>query len=377
MKLKVMHLISSMNQGGAQHLVLDYLRNLKDVPDVELKLVVIGEKKDSFYDQSLEKEHLDVEYLNCTGSRFRNSILRACQNWCSQVKAIDRAIRDYRPDIIHTHITIILKHALLPIVKNQVPLRFNTLHSDPAVYQGTNLLIAKYGLRLGYFVPVCITEEQAEKAKKRYGFRNYEILRNGIDTEAFQRAWISRDDARDRLYLPRDVFVLGSVGRFNKIKNYSFLLDVFAGVLIQKGNALLVLAGDGGERATLEHKANALNISDRVIFLGNREDVATVYCALDVFVLPSVHESCSLVTLEAQAVGTRCVVSAGIPAEAVATPNVRRMGEKASRDEWVSAILDDSYAEDIVCPLSEYDVKKASAGLKAMYLKYWSGLSHG
>ncbi|KAF1086094.1 putative glycosyltransferase EpsF [Sporotomaculum syntrophicum] len=377
MRLKVMHLISAMNQGGAQHIVLDYLRHLKDDPAVELKLFVLGYKGDSIYDRSLVNEHLPVEYLNSTGSRLRNPLLRVLQNWIRQLKAVNRAIRMYQPDIIHTHITIILKHALLPTVLNHVPLRFNTLHSDPVVYRGLNLLLVKYCLRLGGFVPVCITEEQAEKAKKRYGIRSYELLRNGVDIEALQRARISRDEARERLQLPRDAFVLGSVGRLDKIKNYDFLLNVFAGVLTQKENALLVLAGDGEERAALEQQAQVLNIAHRVLFLGNREDVAVVYCALDVFVLPSRHESCSLVTLEAQTVGTRCVVSAGIPAETAATPLVRRLAEHASMEDWVAAILDDGYAGKVVCPLSVYDVRETTVRLKAMYLRYWSNRDHG
>ncbi len=377
MKLKVMCLITAMNQGGAQHVVLDNMRSLRDDPEVDLRLFVLGYRGNSFYEQSLANEGLPVVYLNSTGSRLRLRTLRAMQNWLRQVKAVDRAIREYCPDIIHTHMTIIIKHALLPVWKYRVPLRFNTLHSDPLAYQGINLLIARYGLRMGGFVPVCITEEQARKAQKRYGIRRYELLRNGIDFRALQRARLSRAEARDRLQLPQDAFVLGSVGRLNKVKNYSFLLEVLAGVLTRKENALLVLAGDGGERAVLENRAESLHLGDRVVFLGSWEDVATVYCALDVFVLPSLHEACSLVSLEAQILGTRCVVSAGVPAETIATPLVRRLEKEASLENWVAAVLDPDYVGEVVCPLQEYDARVASAKLKDMYLRCWSERGHG
>ncbi len=63
-------------------------------------------------------------------------------------------------------------------------------------------------------------------------------------------------------------------------------------------NFLLWVVGDGEERERLEQAA-----SKRVVFLGNRTDVAELTAAMDLFVLPSLNEGISNTILEAMAIG--------------------------------------------------------------------------
>ncbi len=124
-------------------------------------------------------------------------------------------------------------------------------------------------------------------------------------------------------------FVLGTVGRLHEVKNYKFLIDIFEEVLKEKRNAVLVLAGDGPQKSELKEIVSEKGLSEKVYFLGNRSDIISVYSAMDVFILTSKHESCSLATLEAQAVGLKCVVSSGIPEDTLATDDIYRMHQKS------------------------------------------------
>jgi glycosyltransferase involved in cell wall biosynthesis len=72
----------------------------------------------------------------------------------------------------------------------------------------------------------------------------------------------------------------------------------------------LWLAGEGGERAALERRAQALGLGGRVRFLGWREDVGSLLAAADVLVSSSRHEPLGNVVLEAWAAGVPVVATA-------------------------------------------------------------------
>ena len=63
-KIKVMHMIWSMGDGGAQQVVINYLRDFNNDPDIELKLYVYIKPTDSKYDKEIAEKGYDVVYLN-------------------------------------------------------------------------------------------------------------------------------------------------------------------------------------------------------------------------------------------------------------------------------------------------------------------------
>lgn len=115
-----------------------------------------------------------------------------------------------------------------------------------------------------------------------------------------------RQDARTRLEIPADAFVLGWAGRLTAIKRPLDLIRVAAGV----DGAVLVLVGDGEDREAAESTAVELGIADRVRFLGYRDDLASIYPAFDVFLLTSANEGAPVVLIEALAAGVPVVATA-------------------------------------------------------------------
>jgi len=104
-----------------------------------------------------------------------------------------------------------------------------------------------------------------------------------------------------------------AVGRLSPEKGHQVLLDAMPSVLREVPGAVLLLAGDGPEEARLRHRARPLG--DAVRFLGYRRDVADVYAAADVVVLPSLSEGLPNAALEGMAHGRPVVASAvgGVP----------------------------------------------------------------
>jgi glycosyltransferase involved in cell wall biosynthesis len=134
-----------------------------------------------------------------------------------------------------------------------------------------------------------------------YGF-NFSALGNA----AAEQRDAERRDARARLEIPDDAFVLGWAGRLTAIKRPLDLVRVAAGV----DGAVLVLVGDGEDREAAESTAAELGVTERVRFLGYRDDLASIYPAFDVFLLTSANEGAPVVLIEALAAGVPVVATA-------------------------------------------------------------------
>ena len=137
-----------------------------------------------------------------------------------------------------------------------------------------------------------------------------EVVPSGIDLEHFSSGK-RRADLRQSLGTQPAERLLLFVGRLGREKNVELLLDALT---MTKVSARLVIAGDGPEREALEARANELNVSERVRFLGEvgREELPDLYASVDAFVFPSVSETQGLVLVEAMAAGT-AVIAADAP----------------------------------------------------------------
>lgn len=155
-----------------------------------------------------------------------------------------------------------------------------------------------------------------------------------------------RDEVRRELGLPDAAPLVLCVARLATPKRIDLLLEAWADV----PDALLLLAGDGPDRAALQRQAAPLS---RVRFLGERRDVGRLLAATDLLVLPSDREGLPMAVLEALAAGVPVVASAvgGIPqlgadvielvaphrADALAAGVRRALDDPARRAAQVSA----------------------------------------
>jgi glycosyltransferase involved in cell wall biosynthesis len=143
----------------------------------------------------------------------------------------------------------------------------------------------------------------------------------GIDTATF--APLSRAAARRELGLPDAAPLAGIVATLRSWKGHRYL--VAAMPLLRRREARLVIVGDGPQRAALEAQVGELGIGERVLFAGQRTDVARWLAALDVFVLPSyANEGVPQALLQAMLAGIPCVTT-----DAGAIPEIARDGDTA------------------------------------------------
>lgn len=132
---------------------------------------------------------------------------------------------------------------------------------------------------------------------------------NAVDPKAFRRDRALDREARQRLGVPADRFVIGGVGRLETEKRFDLLMEAFARVRTTRPDLLLVIAGEGTLRPALQAQASTLGLGDSCRLLGHCTDVPLVYHALDLFVQASGNEGTPNAVLEAMAFETPIVAT--------------------------------------------------------------------
>ena len=175
----------------------------------------------------------------------------------------------------------------------------------------------------------------------KWAYRNkadFEIIRNGISTSEFRFDSSLRNDVRTELKISPSAFVIGHVGRLQKEKNHSFLLDVFSGFHKTHPGSILLIVGEGVLEQQLKDKAEKLGLNNSVIFTGMRTDVGRLLNAMDIFVFPSLFEGLPVTLVEAQCSGLPCIVSDHITEEVDATDLITRLPLSSGPGVWAEEI---------------------------------------
>jgi glycosyltransferase involved in cell wall biosynthesis len=140
------------------------------------------------------------------------------------------------------------------------------------------------------------------------------LLENAIDTVEYTRS-LAVDQAKAKLGLSDDAFLVGGVGRLSGEKAFDVLIRSIKDLRDKGINARLIIVGEGGDRARLEGIVRELHLGEFVKLPGWQSDVRTYFEAMDVFALSSVREGLPNVLLEAMALEVPCVATRinGIP----------------------------------------------------------------
>lgn len=136
---------------------------------------------------------------------------------------------------------------------------------------------------------ISVSRSQAEQLKKVIPQGKVSVVHNAVRAEDFAsgtRSEAIQDDRKPAVL---------TVARLDRLKGIGYLIEAAALV----PDAFFFLAGDGPERAALEERAHELDIADRIIFMGRRNDIPSLLHSCDIFVLPSLLEGLPLSVMEA------------------------------------------------------------------------------
>lgn len=148
----------------------------------------------------------------------------------------------------------------------------------------------------------------------------FEVIKNSIDTQAFSYSIEDRDSIRAELGL-ENKRIVGTVARFTKQKNPTFLLQIVDSLLKRNEDVVFFHLGTGDLEEEIRAEVEKRGLSDRYFFLGIKPDVNRYLSAMDVFVLPSLYEGFPISYVEAQCSGVKCIISDKITSESDLTNN--------------------------------------------------------
>ena len=359
---KVLHIVGGLKAGGIESLLYNLFSNLdreKMTFDFVKKISEVGE-----FERPIRE--IGGHIFKCP--KFIGINYFGCRRWWSR-------FFDTHPDykIIHVHDAsssiVYLKEAKKRGIRIVV-------HSHNVGNTGIKGIIKNFTKRpLRKYADVYLACSR-EAGEYLYGDEivnsaNYSTIVNGIDAKKYAFDESSRARIRDQLNVLDDETLVGHVGRFTKIKNHEFLLDIFAEACSFREGIKLLLIGDGPLLDDIKEKAKSLNISDKVIFAGTIVDSEKWYSAMDLFVFPSIKEGLGIAAIEAQAAGLSVIKSDGIPDSVDVTGRVITHSLQEPTINWVRDILqhpvDSRTGFDEVVAKAGFDIKKSVEMLESIY----------
>ena len=303
--IRVCEVVGPMIGGGVEAVVMNYYRHL-DHSKVQCDFVITDDST------VVDANRREIEALG--GRLYAVPTYHRLPAFESALYGLFTSHPEWR--IVHSHMNALSVFVLGQAKKAGVPVRIAHSHSTWGKGEAKKNA-AKAVLRpLANKYP---TERLAcSRAAGEWLFGKgapFEIMYNAIDLDRFWFSEPARARARAGLGLVGDAFVIGHVGRFMAQKNHQFLLEVFEQVAKKRDDAVLALVGTGEAEARAESWVRERGLSDKVKFLGQREDVNELYQAFDAFALPSLYEGLGLVGVEAQVAGLPCLLSDRITRE--------------------------------------------------------------
>lgn len=291
-KLKVFQVVPTLGTGGAEKFVSDLMMNFSE--DVEATLVVLYPRNGFFLEKALDDKKIKVIYLN----KKKGMDL-------GLVKDLKKLIKEYKPDVINTHLYSLSYVALATRFMRHKPLIFHTVHNL------ADKELTKKKQKINNFCfhhlkvhPIGISKLITKSIEENYKLSNVDTIYNGIE---YQKYYCDKVDDRDIHFI--------HVGRFSKQKNHVTLINAMRLVVDKYNDACLYLLGDGELKVECEELVNQLHLQENIKFLGNCNNVEYYLKKAKYFVLPSNYEGNPISLLEALAAGCVSIVTpvGGVP----------------------------------------------------------------
>jgi glycosyltransferase involved in cell wall biosynthesis len=287
--MKIIQVISSLGNGGAEKLVVELSNELTDNNDV----IIISIKKIEDWMFHAKKIDKSVRIIQLNKKKGFDLIV---------LYKLLRILRIEKPGAVHIHLSMTLYYFLLIIPFFRKIRFYHTIHNNFELHRKfySKLNLLPFYRRV---INICLSKSIFEKFSLAFPKLKFSMIENGIKemnistSEANVRKEIEflRADKTSKVFL--------FVGRLTYQKNIPLLLNVFNDKTVNDSKLIIIGTGsdDAIEQVNVENKIT----NGRIVFLGSKENVIDYLHNVDALVLTSRYEGLPIVILEA--------LSAGIP----------------------------------------------------------------
>jgi L-malate glycosyltransferase len=290
--MKILHIVDHLGSGGAQTIVRGIFESQKKNKDIFLFALRKGRI-------NTEIDHLNVKVFN-SGKKYSFGPLKELKN----------IVEKEGINILHCHLLrsqffgYLLKKKCFPNIKL-------IFHEHGKIFQSNfwyPFLLNKFQKRVNLFIAVSKATKNKLIKKADINFKKIVVLYNFVDLDKFNRKNITWNiqEEKEKLGIKKDDFVIGFMGRLNKVKGCKYLIKAFPHLHFPYK---VLITGDGPLNKSLNKLTESLNIKKNVRFWGYIKDVKKFYSLLDVYVMPSLSEASPVVFYEAQALGVPIIGS--------------------------------------------------------------------
>ena len=301
--MKVAYLLGSLNRGGTETLLLDVFRNAK-----RNGLNAIGVSRKSGV--------LEMEFIQ-SGTPLHTLPFR--KNIFAYLFQLRKLLKSNSIDIVHAQQTIDALYSWIACYGTGIKI-IQTFHG----YDSDESILNKFIVRFVIWmtdINIYVSENQRKYYQDKYNLnnKNQRVVYNGISFDKFESylandnsarslSRISNKSLRTELVLSNDGLLFGSIGNFNSVRDQMTICFFLKCLNEENINFHFVFVGKrvGNVSYLFDNCLNYCTqngFSDKVSFLGARNDVPSILSQLDAFVYATNHDTFGIAVVEALSVG--------------------------------------------------------------------------
>ena len=323
---KILRIINRFNLGGPTYNAAYLTKNLS--PEFETMLVG-GVKSDTEDSSEFIVHDLGIEPVIIPEMK---RAINPKNDWIAY-KKIQKIIKNFQPDIVHTHASKAGALGRLAASKQKVPVIIHTFHGNvfhsyfnplkTSLYKNIEQYLAKKSTRI-----IAISEKQKEELSIIHKICHSDkitVIPLGFDLLRFQENMEEKRRAfRKKFNIDDDEIAIGIVGRIVPVKNHGLFIEALSHVKARTSCKIRAfIVGDGEDRQKIEYAAKKLNIDKATLtFTSWIKDIDHVYAGMDIIALTSLNEGTPVSLIEAQAANKPIVSTKAGGVENVVIPKI-------------------------------------------------------
>lgn len=296
--IKVMHILTDCNVGGAGRWLLNFLKNA-DKTNFNIEVIL---PKGSLLAGFIRRTGVHVEELPFLAEKSLD--LKA-------LKPLYSYIKSSKPDIVHAHASLTARIAARLAGIKAIVFTKHCLDNKASVLKKTanriiNSLFCDRIIAISEAVKTSLVENGTPA-------RKVTVIYNGIQP-VNKVSEAEKDEFRQKLGINPDDAVVGIVARLEDVKGHRYFLEAASLIKNKMNNVKFIIAGTGSQLANIKMKVKELALVNNVILTGYIDDIEKLFGIFDVNVITSISEALCLSLIEG--------MSAGLPSVAFETGGI-------------------------------------------------------